>query len=51
MKENKDEQIKKLKSKIYHDCMKRPQVLCSGDKCPIYDFFDSCHKQYKRGKF
>jgi hypothetical protein len=47
----KDEQIKKMKSKIYYDCMKYPSTLCIGKECPIYDFFDDCHKQKRRGDF
>lgn len=45
------EKIKSMKLHIYLSCMTQPNKLCVGNECPIYDFYDNCHKQYKRGDF
>ena len=44
-------QNKKLKMKIYQDCMTQPLKSCVEEQCPLYDFVDSCHRQFKRGEF
>lgn len=48
---DKDELIKKLKQKIYNDCMNAPLKQCDSKNCPLYDVFDTCYKQKRRGEF
>ena len=48
---SKDELIKKLKQKIFNDCMSNPNKQCDSKNCPLHDVFDTCYNQKRRGEF